>query len=95
MTQLATLAVRLPPELGLDEAETLRQQLLSRGEDNAHVQLDGSEVRRIGAAGLQVLVALATQCARNGQRLQWSGASAALRDSAATAGLKAILALSE
>lgn len=63
-----TPRVTLPESLDLRAAQPLRDQLLAtRG---ASVELDGSGVRRLGALGLQVLLAAERQWQADGQSLR-------------------------
>jgi anti-anti-sigma regulatory factor len=93
--QTTLLPIDLPSEIGVPEAEALKERLLNALRGGSALTLDGSSVRRIGAAGLQVLLAFAIEQGRAGQRLNWSEASPALRECARCTGLDRLLALSE
>ena len=85
--------VQLPSEIGIPEAESLRQRLLEVLSESDDVCFDGAQVRRIGLAGLQVLAAAALELSRRGRSPRWASVNPALTEAAAHAGLAAVLGL--
>lgn len=76
--------VELPPRLDLAAAGALRDELLKlRGRD---VVMDGSGVRHLGGAGLQVLLAARRLWAAEGRSLRLAEPSAALSEGLALMG---------
>jgi anti-anti-sigma regulatory factor len=66
--------VVLPPEIGLAEAKELQLEFL-RCLTEPTVDLDAGQVRKIGTAGIQVLVALALELQRRSTPLNIAVAS--------------------
>jgi anti-anti-sigma regulatory factor len=66
--------VVLQPEIGLGEAHALKRELLAALEHPA-LALDASQVRQIGTAGVQLLVALALELKRQSKSFDISVAS--------------------
>jgi len=85
--------IELPAELGIPEAETLKIQLLDALDLGAPFALAAGSVRRVGTAGLQVLLALSLELQRRGQPLVWANASDALIAAAASIGVSEALSL--
>lgn len=82
--------VVLPAILGMKEAGPVRDQLLGlRGKT---VDLDGSQVERLGALGLQVLLSASATWRADGQRFRVVDASEAFRSSLALFGAASLTA---
>ena len=85
--------IELPAELGIPEAEALKVQLLDALDLGAPFALAAGNVRRVGTAGLQVLLALSLELKRCGQTLVWASASDALIAAATSIGVSEALSL--
>ena len=87
-----TATVRLPAVLDLNAAAPLKAELLAhRG---STLELDASEVRRLGGLCLQVLLAAQTTWAADGAELRFGAASDSFQEAWALFGAPA-LTLSE
>ena len=86
MTQLS-----LQPDLGIEHVAELQATLLPHLEDDAPVQLAGDQVRRVHAAGLQLLHAFVRDRAAAGRSTVITLASPTLADAARALALAASL----
>jgi anti-anti-sigma regulatory factor len=80
-------ALALPADLIRGRLEACAEALLTCLEQGGPVDLDGSAVQAVDAAGLQLLVAAATAARGRGLGLQLAAASGALLEALGTAGL--------
>lgn len=85
--------VVLPAEIGIQEAEALRLELLALIASGAPVVIGAAAVQRIGTAGLQVLASLAKTLDANGVPLTLREPTAALIDAARCLGLHGLLGI--
>lgn len=85
--------VRLPEELGIEQVRALHAQLQARVKDTNTVMLDGSEVGRVHAAGMQLLCAFFRDRRLAGRETAWRQASETLRNGAALAGMTQLIQL--
>lgn len=85
----------LGPDLSVRTAGGLRDQLLHSLSVVGPVTLDGAEVTRADAGGLQLLVAFCRDRAATGGAVAWQAPSAALIEAARLAGLAETLGLSD
>lgn len=87
--------IRLPNDLGIEQAEGLRQTLLPRLEAKGPVILQASEVDRIHTAALQLFCMFCRDRRAAGRETRWQSASPALRQAAALLGMTTLLQLSQ
>lgn len=85
--------LRLPAELGIEQVRALHAQLQARVKDTSAVMLDGSEVGRVHAAGMQLLCAFFRDRRLAGRETAWQQASDTLRSGAALAGMTELIQL--
>lgn len=85
--------LKLPVELGTPEADQLKILLLEAQRSGQPVVLDGDNVKRIGAAALQLLTAFALDERKHGRAPTWRGVSEPLRAAAELTGLSELLSL--
>lgn len=85
--------LELPAELGTPEAEHLKVLLLEAQRSGQGVVLHGDNVKRIGAAALQLLTAFALDERKQGRAPSWRGVSDPLRVAAELTGLSELLSL--
>ena len=80
-------------DIGTVTAERTRlgESLVASGD----LELDGSQIERVDAAFLQLLVAVFRQGNETGKTVRWTGASSALKDSARILGLSRAIGLKE
>ena len=81
----------LPAALGMEQAASLKQDLLSLCAMSGAVELDGSAVQQVGTAPLQLLAAFARERTARAAPMQWRAISEPLRGAAATLGIAAAL----
>ena len=62
---------------------------------NGAIVFDLSDVSKVDAAGLQLLVTFVMECERRKRPLTWRGTSLALREAATITGLRAALRLAD
>ncbi len=77
----------LPAILGMEQAASLKQDLVSLAAMSGAIELDGSAVQQIGTAPLQLLVAFARERNQRSAPMRWRAVSDSLRSAAATIGL--------
>jgi len=83
----------LPHDLGIANASGLKQQLIPCVRQASPLLLDGSQVRRVHTASLQILSALFLQRSQSSLETQWSAASMELCEAASLSGLQYTLKL--
>ncbi|MDT0618270.1 STAS domain-containing protein [Salinisphaera sp. P385] len=88
-------SLSLGSDLSVRTAGGLRDQLLHSLSMMGPVTLDGAEVARVDAGGLQLLVAFCRDRAAAGGTVAWLAPSAALIEAARLAGLAETLGLSD
>lgn len=81
------LTIECPAELDIAAASALHQQLLSAIQDKEALELNGQAVRRIHAAGLQLLLSLVRYSKDVALPISWVDPSPALLESAQLLGL--------
>jgi len=81
----------LPAILGMEQAASLKQDLVSLAAMSGPIELDGSAVQQIGTAPLQLLVALAQERKARSASMQWRSVSEPLQSAAATLGIASAL----
>lgn len=87
--------VVLDENLGIADAGALSRQLSSLAETNVSLVLDGSQIKIIDTAILQLLVALFQQSQKNGGCISWDRPTDALCKTATLLGLEAHLGLTQ
>jgi anti-anti-sigma regulatory factor len=92
-TDHSSAAVPLPPELGIDQADSLRGILMARVDDEQPVQLDASEIQRIHTAALQLFCMFCRDRRSAGRETVWHEPSPVLRSAAALLGATTLLSL--
>ena len=85
--------LRLPADLGIEQAADLRRQLLEHGGGDGAVTLDASEVQRIHTAALQLFCMFCRDRRAVGRETHWRQPSEALRSAAALLGATTLLSL--
>jgi anti-anti-sigma regulatory factor len=88
-----TARLKLGADCTLREATELKSRLADTVSGTSRVIIDGGAVRRIDAAGLQLLTAFVLREVAAGRQVEWRAASGELRQAAATLGLLQVLAL--
>lgn len=86
-TSLNSSTLRLPTDMGITQANALRNEFLKFLKQDADITLEGGETERVHAAGLQVLTALLRGCKAAGQNWHWAQISPALREAVDGMGL--------
>ena len=86
--------IRLPSVVSINEAQQLRDDLIDALESNKCILIDGSHIRSIDAAGLQILTAFVEEFGDDSKALYWCGVSTTLTDNASLLGLTDHLLLS-
>jgi ABC-type transporter Mla MlaB component len=81
----------LAAELGIDQAASLRTQLLQRLDDTQAVVLDGGEVQRVHTAAMQLFCLFCGDRRRAGREVHWQRPSTALRSAAELLGVSTLL----
>ncbi len=89
----SSLVIKLPAELGIEEAGGLRQLLAKDVADSRTVTLDASEIQRIHAAALQLFCMFCKDRRKAGRDVSWREPSPALRSAAALLGATTLLSL--
>lgn len=82
-------ALSLPADLGIEHVSGLQQLLSAHVDDAQALELVATDVRRVHAAGVQLLHAFARARARNGHPTLVTQASPALADALRLLGLAA------
>jgi len=92
-TDRSSGSVRLGAELGVDQADSLKTQLMETVGRDGTVTLDASEVQRIHTAALQLLCMFCRDRRNAGREVSWKQPSTALRSAAALLGATTLLRL--
>lgn len=87
------LTIECPAELDIAAASALHQQLLSAIQGKEALVINGQAIRRIHAAGLQLLLSLVRHSKETALPISWSNPSPALLESAQLLGLSDDLGL--
>jgi ABC-type transporter Mla MlaB component len=85
--------IKLPPELGIEQADNLRETLMKRLGDAKRVTLDASEIQRIHTAALQLFCMFCRDRRAAGHDTTWHQPSEVLRSAAALLGATTLLSL--
>ncbi len=91
----ASLVVKLPADVGIEEAGNLRETLLKNLNDARKVTLDASEIQRIHAAALQLFCMFCKDRRAAGREVSWREPSQALKGAAALLGATTLLSLGQ
>lgn len=91
MNQPTGASLKLNAALDIANAGDFKAELNKLLGQEGELSLDGSEVVRSDAAGLQLLVAFARHCEAKERTWHWTGRSEALNDDIAGLGLASIL----
>lgn len=91
----SSAAVRLPAELGIEQAEGLRETLMKRLADVKSVTLDASDIQRIHTAALQLFCMFCRDRRAAGRETAWHQPSQVLRSAAALLGATTLLSLGQ
>lgn len=90
----AQTVLRLPAELGIEQAESLKAELCAALADDEPVAIDARDLQRIHTAALQLFCLFCRDRRNAGRRVEWQQPSAALRSAAAMLGMTTLLLLS-
>ncbi len=85
--------VKLPADLGIENASDLYRQLLDHVEDDSTVVLDATDVSRIHTAALQLFCMFCQDRRNAGRETHWRHPSESLRSAAALLGVTTLLHL--
>lgn len=88
-----SLEIELGPELGVAEAEALRNELIEALDRECDVQIKAAGVNRIGTAALQVLLAFRRELLTRERKLRFVAPSRALLDATRDTGLTRALGI--
>lgn len=91
MSENTEASLKLDAALDIAHANALKADLNKLLGQDGDLVLDGSDVVRTDAAGLQLLVAFARHCESKGRNWRWSDNSELLREDIAGLGLASIL----
>lgn len=91
----ASLVVKLPAELGIEQAGSLRETLMKNLNDVRNVTLDATEIQRIHAAALQLFCMFCKDRRAAGRDVSWREPSLALRGAATLLGASTLLSLGQ
>jgi ABC-type transporter Mla MlaB component len=86
--------IRLPADLGIEQAAPLKATLIAHLEEAAPVVLNGAEVQRLHTAAMQLFCLFCRDRRGNGREVLWQQPSAALRSAAALLGATTLLQMS-
>jgi len=89
----ASLTVKLPAELGIEQASSLRETLAKNLNEAKAVTLDASDIQRIHAAALQLFCMFCKDRRSAGRDVEWREPSSALRGAATLLGATTLLSL--
>lgn len=87
--------IKLPAELGIEQATGLRETLLKGLAEAKKVTLDASEIQRIHAAALQLFIMFSKDCRDTGREYAWREPTTVLRSAAALLGATTLLSLGQ
>lgn len=90
---MSTTTIKLDAALDIAHASALKGALDADLSGATALRLDGEQVGRVDAAGLQLLLAFVRQCQTQGLELSWHAPSETLCDGAAGLGLAQALQL--
>ena len=79
--------LKLEESLLLEGLEGQRAAMVAELEQGLPLRLDGSAVREVDGAGLQLLLAAAQAARRRGGTIEWQASSSSLKDAAALLGV--------
>ncbi len=85
--------IRLPADLGIEQAESLQHELLSRVSSPQPQLFDAAEVTRIHTAALQLFCMFCQDRRNAGYETHWRHPSESLRSAAALLGVTTLLQL--
>lgn len=88
-------SLKLPPDLRIQSATTVRDRLLRALEGSGPLRLQGGAVERVDTAGVQLLVAAKAEAGRRGRELQLVAPSTALAEGLAGLGFASLFSLPE
>lgn len=91
----SSTVVKLPAELGIEQAASLRETLVKNLNDARNVALDASEIQRIHAAALQLFCMFCKDRRAAGRDFSWREPSLALRGAATLLGATTLLSLGQ
>ena len=91
--EIANAVVVLPAQCVIRDAADLKQQLLKHLDATDAVQIDATNIERIDAAAMQVLVSFVLGRAKQQRNVEWCGINSVFSDAARTLGLDALLKL--
>ncbi len=91
----SSAVVKLPADLGIEQAGSLRETLLKNLNDARNVTLDASEIQRIHAAALQLFCMFCKDRRAAGREVSWREPSLALRSAATLLGATTLLSLGQ
>jgi anti-anti-sigma regulatory factor len=91
----ASLVVKLPAELGIEQAGSLRETLMKNLNDVRTVTLDATDIQRIHAAALQLFCMFCKDRRAAGRDVSWREPSLALRGAATLLGATTLLSLGQ
>ena len=89
----SSAAIQFPTELGIEQAEGLRESLMQRLNDVKCVTLDASEIQRIHTAALQLFCMFCRDRRAVGRETAWHQPTEVLRSAAALLGATTLLSL--
>lgn len=87
--------IKLPTELGVEQADSLRETLMKRLDDVKGVTLDASDIQRIHTAALQLFCMFCRDRRAAGHETTWHQPSPVLRSAAALLGATTLLSLGQ
>lgn len=87
--------VKLPADLGIEQAAELHKTLLKRVGDSKRVTFDAADIQRIHTAALQLFCLFCRDRRSAGRETQWRKPSAALRSAAALLGATTLLSMGQ
>lgn len=91
----SSVLIKLPADLGIEQAGSLRETLLKNLNDAKNVTLDASEIQRIHAAALQLFCMFCKDRRAAGRDVSWREPSLALKGAATLLGATTLLSLGQ
>lgn len=99
MTQTAAVpestGIKLPSDLGIENASQLYGEMLAHVDDARPVVLDAADVSRIHAAALQLFCMFCQDRRNAGYETRWQAPSETLKSAAALLGITTLLQLAK
>jgi ABC-type transporter Mla MlaB component len=92
---VSTTPLSLGAELGIEQAPVLQAELAQRIEQREPVQIDGSEVRRVHTAAMQLFCLFCRDRREAGRGVEFLKPSESLRQAAALLGASTLLQISQ